>query len=144
MGAGNFIPNSYNVVDYCGYYVDNEAIYGENYWENNDPFNMDDSYQDFKDCLEYRLHKKFPSLDLVDEWKGEYFVLLENSLIQVIIADNQTSQAVYVIVPHCEYNYHNLGQRHLQSYSEALREILKELYPGNVRVRSSPWTSCAV
>jgi len=149
MGKGNYLLPMHNLLaGYGGYYIDLEALYGEEYWESE----ADDDYfrerwDDFKVTLVDVMSKKFQSLVWVDKhkWDGysHRYVLMENNLVELIICEEDTYMAVYFIIPlECEREI--LAKIHLQRYINHLKMILLVSYPNYIRERCGPWTSSRV
>jgi hypothetical protein len=129
MGKGNYIPVGYDVADYGGYYVEID-------WD--DPF----FYEDLVSTVKEGLMARFASFYEVNDWAYGGKVILQNAIARVVVADNEYSLALYVVVPDTErYCYPELGKKNLPKYLEGLKEILLANYPGKVRYRTGPWTS---
>lgn len=148
MGRGNFIPS--RSENYKGFYVDYEALYGENYWENEDDDQQRINYEDFIDNLKCELKSKFKSFIDPSKYKNGVWrnrdekIQLENSLCSLITSDNECTLAVYVVIDEYQENM-NLAVRHLENYSNGLLEVLKNILPENsISCRSSAWTSSRV
>jgi hypothetical protein len=129
MGKGNWIPVGHDVADYGGYYVD---------YDYDDPF----FYEDLVSIIKEELMDRFVSLEETEDWAYGGKVILKNAIVRVVVADNEYSLAVYVVVPDTErYRYPELGKKNLPKYLEGLKEVLLSNYPGKVRYRTGPWTS---
>lgn len=131
MGRGNWIPVGYEVADYGGFYVE---INEDNLY----------FYDDLKQMVVTNMRDMYPSLDDVSSLSRDFdgLIVLENSLVQIVLGDNETSIAVYVIIPCTEYFPHKeLGRKQLKDYLAGLQMILLKYYPDQVRVRTGPWTS---
>lgn len=134
---GNWLPKVGNdIADYGGFYVDIfEGIAVEDYGE------MDIAIDTLKQTVVESMIDLFPSLILAKRWEHEGAVILENNLVQVVIGENQNSMAVFVIVPESEkLPYDELGKKQLRRYLVELQSILLKYYPGQVRIRTGPWT----
>lgn len=140
MGAGNFMPS--RNIDSVGYYVDFEAIYGADYWENESQ-DFQYEWEDFKTELFEAIKNAIPSMDFINKWENDNFVLCENRLLQVVIGDNQSSAAVYIIIP--EYgNFINLASKQLYNVADKVKKILLSYYPDSVSIRNCAWTSSKI
>ena len=147
MGRGNAWPRGGNDREFRMVYVDCESIYGENYWDNDDEFLLQDNYNDFKENLIGAIQTMFPSFDKPskDNWEGnEDFILLENQLMQVKLIDNESSIAVVLQVKEF-WDYHtkykNLANHLLPNMAKKLFDELSSGYGYKLRVRSCAWTS---
>lgn len=117
------------MADYAGYYVEID-------WD--DPC----FYDDLLYLVKEEMQGIFPSFWETEKWDHGGRVVLENSLAQVVFADNETSVAVYVVIPDTErFPYPELGKKKLANYLAKLKVILLKNYPGKVRFRTGPWTS---
>lgn len=127
MGRGNFVPSDMYLADCTGYYIETSC----------------DEWEDLIDVIQYEMKSKFPSFCSVsNKWDHNAKVILENSIAQIIIADNEWSHAVYIVVPDTEaFPHKNLGLSKLITYGDYLKKILLLYYPDNVYVRTGPWTS---
>lgn len=137
MGRGNWIPKGVGsgILDYGGYYV---AI---DYNEEN-PFETDCFIRNLKQTVINEMMEMYPSFVKTKKWEHDGEVILVNNLAQVVLADNEWSMAVYVVIPDTErYPYAELGKKQLKNYLVGLKMLLLKYYPDQVRVRTGPWTS---
>ena len=110
MGRGNYIPAGYDVAGYVGYYIDYN-------WD--DPF----FYKDLVVLVKEEMRGMFGGLEESNGWAYNGRVILENSLIRVVVADNENSLAVYVVVPDSEeFPYPELGKKNLAEIPERLEK----------------------
>lgn len=137
MGRGNWLPNSSEITDYAMYYVDVCGLVDvcaseqEFFWE--------DLVNSLKAAFERKYKNMFPP---AKKWDRDCMVLLENNLVQVVLADNGWAVAVAVVVPDNErFQYPQLGCEMLKYYDSFLKKTLTSLYPGQIYVRTGPWTS---
>lgn len=97
--------------------------------------NYDDFIQNFTSLMENRF-KSFTSTG------KDYGVIMENSLFEIEIEDNEWSYAVKLIQK--EHWYDNslegLQKKHYQTYLNGIRDVLLELFP-EIGTYSGAWTS---
>lgn len=146
MGAGNWLPgNRYELLDWQGFYVDYEGIYGERYFEDDlyDAGEMDM----FIETVVDQLLERFPDLSRVSKWRGrDEHIYLEDEIIKLVMGENESSVAVYFILEDSYYDdesteyVERYGEK-FGEYVEGLKEILIEHYPGYVYERTGPWTN---
>lgn len=148
MGRGNWLPgNRGELVDWEGYYVDYQAIYGDNY---EDSWRMEYFIED----LASELTGEFDDLMHSEAWRNnEERVILDDFPIQLVLGDNESSVAVYFVLHDIdEYEYEEdevdkvrqmLGEK-FSDYTVKLKEILMGAYGGFVYQRSGAWTSSKV
>lgn len=149
MGAGNWLPgNRLELLDWQGFYVDYEGIYGERYF-------ADDLYDEgemdmFIETVVDQLLERFPDLSCVSKWRGgDEHIYLEDEIIKLVMGDNESSIAVYFILEDSSYydeptEYVERYGEKFGEYVEGLKEILIEYYPGCVYERAGAWTSSKI
>ena len=149
MGAGNWLPgNRGDLLDYQGYYVEYEGIYGERYFD--EDLSDEGEMDDFIENVIYGLKAKFKDLSDSNEWRSrDEKIYLEDDIIQLVMGDNENSAALYFIL---EDYYDEEEEREVieeyrakfAEYVEGLKDILIEYYPGCVKERAGAWTSAAI
>ena len=131
MSKENWIPVGKEIADYAGYFVEiNEE----------DPY----FYDDLKQVIVTNMQDMYPSLGDVSRLSRDYdgLIIMENDLLQIVLGDNDTSIAVYIIIPDTvRFPYKELGKKQLKNYLAGLQMILLKYYPDQIRVRTGPWTS---
>lgn len=97
--------------------------------------NYNDFIQDFTSLME----KRFKSFTSTGE---DYGVIMENSLFEIQIEDNEWSYAVKLIQKGNTYdNYlEGLQKKHYKTYLNGIRDVLLELFP-EIGTYSGAWTS---
>jgi hypothetical protein len=141
MGRGNFLPSS--LEGEIGY----EMIYipipeTQEY----DGVFMEVGYDDFKEQLEIDILEALPkSFKAVQKWIGERYIVAQNGVTDVYLADNQWSLALVIHPRFCDYfpNHRYLAIRHLSPIYKRIVEKLKE-YNYELSVRTSAWTSAPI
>ncbi|KLU62332.1 hypothetical protein CEB3_c13760 [Peptococcaceae bacterium CEB3] len=137
MGRENWLPVGHQVADYGGYYVNVFNGIDDEDWST-----LDIAIEDLKQTVVQAMADIFPGFSRAKKYRHGGVVILENDLAQVVIAENDGSMAVYLVIPDTEeFPYPELGRKHLKRYLAALQTILLKYYPGQVRVRRGPWTS---
>ncbi len=139
MKKGNWIPSGVGceVADFGGFYVNIFDGIGSEEWGA-----MDRAIDELKETVVSSLIDMYPSFTQVKRWEHDGVVILENNLAQIVIGDNESSMAVYVVIPNNkQFQYSDLGKKRIKSYMAGLQMILLKYYPGQVRYRTGPWTS---
>jgi hypothetical protein len=153
MGRGNALPHG--VQESKFFYVDFELIYGEDYYERKDFDLLQIEYEDWKEQLRQKIMNKWDSFWYEDSFRHAYgchdsfYVLCQNSLVNIELFDNQWSMMIAVTIPKRDYYEKNtigLAYNHMVDYYEGLIEIFKEWYDldylqGKLCFRTSAWTS---
>lgn len=127
----NYLPPVRCKSDYDGFYVDNSAIY----------VSKDDEkdWNCFLTQICRSIRKGYPSFQTRMCWKpsetGEsIYVLMENPLFDLIADTGDKYTAVYFVVSNTCKNTGN-ARKYLPSYTDNLKAVLCELYPGHIRKR---------
>lgn len=144
MGAGNWLPsNRSELLDWQGFYVDYEGIYGEQ-------MEFDSGEIDaFIDYVTSELTARFPDLSPVNNWRtNSERIYLEEDIIKLVMGENETSAAVYFLLEDPKYTEYDVdteeyGEKFGQ-YVDGLQEILVEGYPGFIYERTGAWTSAKI
>ena len=132
MGRGYWLPPGHEKLKYFdGFYVDCAAVYTDS--------DIETGWQLFLDNVCNKLAHKNPNYKRICEWVPcnlgqSRFVLMENDYIEIIAEEADGYIAVYAIVPETKKNITSTN-RHFQTAVKELKDILLELYPGNISRR---------
>ena len=131
MGRGYWLPPQHdNLTASDGFYVDSSAVYGSD---------ISAGWDKLLDSVSKRLIFKEKTFNKFCNWKScglgqNYFVLLYNRHVEIIVEDADGYVAVYAIIPDtCETP--GFAKRSFPRYLTMLKETLTELYPGAVSKR---------
>lgn len=131
MGRGYWLPPRHEQLTASdGYYIDSSAVYGDD---------ISAGWDKLLESVSKRLMFKEKSFNKYCNWKScglgqDYFVLLCNRHIEIIVEDADGYVAVYAIIPEtCEAP--GFAKRSFSRYLGMLKETLIELYPGAVSKR---------
>lgn len=94
-------------------------------------------YDDFIQEFTAMMEKKFKSFVSTG---NDYETVMENSLFEIDIEDNEWAYAVKLIQKESYYdNLEGLQKKHYQNYLEGIKTILLELFP-SIGCYGGPWT----
>lgn len=101
-------------------------------------------FDEFKERFCTDMQKKFKSLQPVDRWKGRYqHIILENSLFEIALQDNQWSIAVELL-NRDDYPYSkNFQTSKFPAFFKGMRDILFT-YFDKLYIRTGAYTSKAI
>ena len=142
MGAGNWIPTGHSYLERCdGYYVRYEDITGGTDYTDMLDIYIRELIEDIQVHLETTVDGIYA---LEDEWRdSDELVIAEVGYVKVLMADNQSSLAIYVIHEEieCEEDYddYKIYMEYYEDTFKNLTNFLKERYP--LYIRTGPWTS---
>ncbi len=141
MGQGNFLPSS----------LEGEIGYKMVYIPMPEPQGIDDEdypaiHDEYLDQLMEDILEALPkSFEPVQDWIGGRYVLAQNGVTDIYLADNIWSYALVIHPRFCDYfpNHRYLAVRHLSPIYKRIVEKLKE-YHYELSVRTSSWTSAQI
>lgn len=94
-------------------------------------------YEDFIQNFTAMMEKKFKSFVSTG---NDYETVMENSLFEIVIEDNEWSYAVKLIQKESYYdNLEGLQKKHYENYLEGIKNILLELFP-SIGCYGGAWT----
>lgn len=107
-----------------------------------DEWRSEMEWTDTKIYLIEGLKQRFKSLTDCSAWIGrETRALLENELFYIAVEDNQWSMAVLLLQKeHWCFDLSGLQKRHYQTYLNAIRDVLFDMFP-ELGVYRGAWTS---
>lgn len=131
MGRGYWLPPRHDkLIASDGFYVDSSAVYDTD---------ISAGWDKLLDNVSKSLMFKDKTFNKFCNWKScglgqNYFVLLYNRHVEIIVEDADGYIAVYAIIPEdCEAP--GFAKRSFHRYLNMLKETLTELYPGAVSQR---------
>ena len=131
MGRGYWLPPGHDkLVASDGFYIDSSAVY-----END----ISAGWNKLLDTVSKRLIFKEKTFNKFCNWKScglgqNYFVLLYNRHVEIIVEDADGYVAIYAIIPE-DSKAPGFAKRSFPRYLAMLKETLTELYPGAVSKR---------
>ena len=160
MGRGNTCTHGkyeglyYADRDYIDCYISKEPteddcydskLLGEMELDDFNNYDYDDcqsswNYDWFVQEFTSRMEKRFKSLECTGK---DFGVIMENSLFEIEIEDNEWSYAVKLIQKEQDYysdgNVEGLQARHYKNYLKGIKEILLEIFP-SIGCYCGAWT----
>jgi len=109
------------------YYIDKELVSDEK-----DDFLTCELYREMIETIQFNIKKRFPSFSCENKWDRSFinsdrYVVLENSLFQIAVVDNEWSYAWCLLerrdVDDVGYN-RTLMRRNYKKYLESIKNIL--------------------
>ena len=129
MGRGNFLPSVHNSREYRMIYIDNESVYGSNYYDNLDLIDIEHNQLGICDTLHYLIEKfaKIGNCDYFNigehvrhysRYHAEHIIAL-NAAVEVVVVFDETYIVVYMTTTEDDPN---------SSYHSGLKEPLLDKY----------------
>lgn len=94
-------------------------------------------YDEFIQEFTSKMENKFKSFESTG---NDYETILENSLFEVVVEDNEWSYAVKLIQKESDYeNLEGLQKKHYQNYLNGIKTILLDMFP-SIGCYGGAWT----